>query len=82
MRGKSFQNNFSLRFNDLAYNVFSLILSGYHGMSMMDSYYSFLPKKNVTHEWKDWYDGGTFSFEWPTAWVGIDGDEEPSREFF
>jgi len=57
-------------------------MRGYHGMSMKDSYYSFLEKKHVTHEWKEKYDGTSFAFEWPSGWIGIDGDVDPSRDKF
>mmetsp|Transcript_5995 Transcript_5995/g.7636 ORF Transcript_5995/g.7636 Transcript_5995/m.7636 type:complete len:605 (+) Transcript_5995:30-1844(+) len=57
-------------------------MRGYHGMTMKSSYYSFLEKKNVTHEWKEHYDGISFAYEWPDGWVGIDGEKEPSKDIF
>ncbi len=57
-------------------------MRGYHGMTMKNSYYSFKRKYNVTHEWRDHYDGTNFGFEWPDAWVGIDGDVEPTHDKF
>ena len=57
-------------------------MRGYHGMSMKDSYYSFLEKKKVTHEWLETYSGTSFAFEWPDGWVGIDGDTNPSKDKF
>jgi GDP-fucose protein O-fucosyltransferase len=56
-------------------------LRGYHGMSMMDSWYSFLPKKEAVHEWRI-VDDFAYAYEWPDGWVGIDADEFPSREKF
>lgn len=56
-------------------------LRGYHGLSMMDSWYSFLPKKTAVHEW-NLVDDFAYAYEWPDGWVGIDGDELPSREVF
>jgi hypothetical protein len=56
-------------------------LRGYHGISMMDSWYSFLPKKTAVHEWK-LMDDFAYAFEWPDGWVGIDADEWPSRDEF
>jgi hypothetical protein len=57
-------------------------MRGYHGMSMKNSYYGYLPKKTVLHEWRDHYDGNAFSYEWPNGWIGIDGETEPSRDKF
>jgi len=57
-------------------------MRGYHGMTMKDSYYGFKPKKTITHEWLDNYEGTTFAFEWPNGWVGIDGDVDPSKDKF
>lgn len=57
-------------------------MRGYHGMSMKDSYYGWLPRKNVTHEWKQDISGKTFGFEWPTGWIGIDGDKIQSKNKF
>jgi hypothetical protein len=48
---------------------------------MMDSWYSFLPKKTAVHEWK-LMDDFAYAFEWPDGWVGIDADEWPSRDEF
>lgn len=56
-------------------------LRGYHGISMMDSWYSFLPKKTAVHEWKV-VDDFVYAFEWPDGWVGIDKDEFPIRDKF
>ena len=56
--------------------------TGYHGMSMKNSYYGWLPRKVVNHEWAEENKGLTFGFEWPAGWIGIDGDEVQSRETF
>ena len=57
-------------------------MRGYHGMSMKDSYYGYLPRKIKTHEWGDDVEPKTYAFEWPTGWVGIDGDSDPDRNNF
>ena len=56
-------------------------MRGYHGMTMKDSWYSFLPKKNETHSWPI-VDSPKYAYEWPDGWVGIDGDEFPTRDKF
>ena len=54
-------------------------MRGYHGLSMKDSYYSFLPRKTIMHEWV--YPQGNYpAREFPIAWVGIDGDEVIEHE--
>lgn len=56
-------------------------LRGYHGLSMQDSWYGFLPKKEAVHEWK-LVNEFAYAFEWPDGWVGIDADVWPSRDKF
>ena len=56
-------------------------MRGYHGMSMKDSWYSFLPKKTAVHRW-DNSTRGLYAFEWPTGWVGIDADKPASTDVF
>lgn len=56
-------------------------LRGYHGMSMKDSWYSFLPKKTAVHEWRV-VDDMAYAFEWPDGWAGIDADVWPERDVF
>lgn len=56
-------------------------LRGYHGLSMQDSWYGFLPKKEAVHEWK-LMNEFAYAFEWPDGWIGIDADEWPSRDKF
>jgi GDP-fucose protein O-fucosyltransferase len=56
-------------------------MRGYHGMSMMDSWYSFLEKKDGVHKWEI-IDDARFAFEWPDGWIGIDADEWPKRDKF
>lgn len=56
-------------------------LRGYHGLSMKDSWYSFLPRKNALHEWVT-VNQSVYAFEYPDGWVGIDGDEYPKRDIF
>jgi hypothetical protein len=56
-------------------------MRGYHGLSMNDSWYSWLPRKAAVHKWED-EDGKKYSFEWPTGWIGIDADTRPSKAVF
>jgi hypothetical protein len=56
-------------------------LRGYHGMSMKDSWYSFLPRKTALHEWQI-VTHSAFAFEWPDGWVGVDADGWPERDKF
>jgi GDP-fucose protein O-fucosyltransferase len=56
-------------------------MRGYHGMSMMDSWYSFLEKKEGVHQWVV-IDDARFAFEWPDGWIGIDADVWPSKDKF
>jgi len=56
-------------------------MRGYHGMSMMDSWYSFLDRKDAVHVWKT-VEGAPFAYEWPDGWIGIDADVWPSRDKF
>jgi hypothetical protein len=48
-------------------------MRGYHGMSGTTSYYSTPDRKFNTHKWVD-PEKDLIAREWPTAWVGIDGD--------
>ena len=56
-------------------------LRGYHGMSMKDSWYSYLPKKTAVHDWRI-VTHYAYAFEYPDAWVGIDADVVPERDKF
>ena len=56
-------------------------LRGYHGMSMMDSWYSFLPKKTALHQWNV-ITHYAYAFEYPDCWMGIDADVMPDRDKF
>jgi hypothetical protein len=56
-------------------------MRGYHGMSMMDSWYSFLPRKTAVHKWEN-VDHYAYAYEWPTGWVGIDAEVQPSKDVF
>uniref|UniRef100_A0A7S2HX61 O-fucosyltransferase family protein n=1 Tax=Helicotheca tamesis TaxID=374047 RepID=A0A7S2HX61_9STRA len=56
-------------------------MRGYHGMSMKDSYYGSQKYKNALQEWKP-HEGTEFSHEWPSGWIGIDGDTVPSQDKF
>jgi len=48
-------------------------------MSGTTSYYSQPERNNNTHKWEIPHKVLT-AREWPTAWVGIDGDEAVSEE--
>ena len=48
-------------------------MRGYIGMPGTTSYYSTPDRKYNTHEWVD-PSNILIAREWPTAWVGIDGD--------
>lgn len=54
-------------------------MRGYHGLSMMDSWYSFLPRKTALHNWTD-VDHMAYAYEWPTGWAGIDADVVPRKD--
>jgi hypothetical protein len=56
-------------------------MRGYHGMSMMDSWYSFLERKSKLHKWEN-VDTSVWSYEWPDGWVGIDADIIPKKTEF
>ena len=56
-------------------------MRGYNGMSMKESFYGTMDKKTILHAWGN-VPGNTWSKEWPAGWVGIDGDEYPSKEVF
>ena len=56
-------------------------LRGYHGISMKNTWYSFLPKKTAMHEWP-LVDDFAYAYEWPDGWVGIDRDTWPLRDKF
>ena len=49
-------------------------LRGYYGASKMSNYYSFRPRRFVMHKFT--YPSGNYAArEFPSAWLGIDGDE-------
>ena len=56
-------------------------LRGYHGMTMQDSWYSFLDRKTAVHEWKI-VDDFVYAYEFPDGWMGIDFDTFPTRDKF
>lgn len=75
-RGRAFAGTFFSTFTGYINR-----LRGYYGMSMKNSWYSFLPKKTRMHEWTT-IDYTAFSFEWPEGWVGIDADVWPVTDVF
>ena len=56
-------------------------MRGHHGMSMMDSWYSFLERKTAVHEWKN-VSGYAYAYEFQIGWIGIDADVPPSTDKF
>lgn len=75
-RGRAFAGTFFSTFSGYINR-----LRGHHGMTMKDSWYSWLPRKTKMHEWND-IDTFVFAYEWPTGWIGIDSDVVPSKEAF
>jgi hypothetical protein len=57
-------------------------MRGYHGMSMNSSYYGYLPKKYHLHQWGKQNNFLSFAYEWPAGWIGINGNEKPTRDSF
>jgi len=49
-------------------------MRGYYGMSGTTSFYSTPDRKLNTHKWQN-HSKILTAREWPTAWIGIDGDE-------
>jgi hypothetical protein len=54
-------------------------MRGYYGMPGSTSYYSTPDRKFNTHRWENPRKVIT-AREWPTAWIGIDGDEAVNEE--
>lgn len=54
-------------------------MRGYHGFSGKTSFYASKDRKYNTHKWEDPEKVMT-AREWPTGWVGIDGDEIATQE--
>jgi hypothetical protein len=55
-------------------------MRGYSGMSINTMYYGTLDRKDAIHTWAE-PNGNYYAREWPTGWVGIDGDDWISREY-
>lgn len=54
-------------------------MRGYLGYSMKDSWYGYLPRKDVVRDYK--YPTGNYGArEWPIGWIAIDGDEVIEHE--
>lgn len=75
-RGRAFAGTFFSTFTGYINR-----LRGYHGMTMKDSWYSWLPRKTRMHEWEH-VDTMVYSYEWPEGWVGIDADVESNKDVF
>jgi len=56
-------------------------MRGYHGMTMMDSWYSYLDRKSKMHEWEN-VDKSLYAYEWPDGWIGIDAEVRPEKTQF
>jgi hypothetical protein len=56
-------------------------MRGYHGMTMQDSWYSFLERKTAPHQWVN-VNRSAYAYEWPACWMGIDADVVPSKDIF
>lgn len=72
-RGRAFAGTY--------YSTFSGFINrmrGYHGMSMKHSKYGFDAKYDVMDHWAV----SVWMNEFPSGWVGIDGDEEVTSETF
>jgi len=75
-RGRAFAGTFFSTFTGYINR-----LRGYHGLSMNDTWYSWLPRKDKMHSWER-VDGFAYAYEWPDGWIGIDADVAPSRNVF
>ena len=54
-------------------------MRGYLGYSMKDSWYGWLPRKEILREYK--YPVGNYNArEWPIGWIAIDGDQVIEHE--
>jgi len=56
-------------------------MRGYHGMSMLDSWYSFPSRKTAVHTWER-VDHYVYAYEYPTGWIGIDANIPPDKTIF
>jgi hypothetical protein len=56
-------------------------MRGYHGLTMQDSWYSFLERKTKMHTWENIHEFA-YAYEWPDGWIGIDADTHPSKDIF
>lgn len=56
-------------------------MRGYHGMTMNNTWYSYLERKTRAHTW-DNVDSCVYAYEWPSGWMGIDSDTLPSKDVF
>jgi len=54
-------------------------LRGYHGLSMRNSWYSWLPRKTKLHTWEV-VSRSVYAYEYMDGWVGIDADVFPNRD--
>mmetsp|Transcript_12316 Transcript_12316/g.17538 ORF Transcript_12316/g.17538 Transcript_12316/m.17538 type:complete len:406 (+) Transcript_12316:581-1798(+) len=54
-------------------------MRGYHGMSVNSTYYGYLPNKFSTRDWDPRW-SNRFAREWPSGWMGIDGNDIQSLE--
>lgn len=65
-----------------SFSAFIGRLRGYHGMSGTSMHYGYLGRMNETHSWMTPHSSYS-AREFPTGWLAIDGDAEPSEmDFF
>lgn len=61
------------------YSAQIMRLRGYYGVSRMSSYYAFRPRRFEMNKFI--YPHGNYAArEWPSAWLGIDGDETIDKD--
>ncbi len=57
------------------FSAFIMRLRGYYGVSKMGNYYNYKPRRFDMIKFR-YHFGNYCEREWPTAWLGIDGDNE------
>ena len=75
-RGRAFAGTFRSTFSGYINR-----LRGYYGLSMKESFFGQLDRKEMMHEWYN-VNQDTYAREWPDAWIGIDADVAPSQDIF
>lgn len=57
------------------FSAYIMRLRGYYGVSKMSNYYNWRPRRFEMIRFRQHF-GSYYAREWPTAWLGIDGDNE------